>query len=90
MSQLLLVNIPATGKPISKRKAPSVDRIKVNHELAKKRYYYHRRLKYFCTIDGANRTIDVPHKCFEDIPQGPRFYVGQLIGMGYNVQYKLL
>ncbi len=100
-AQLLLIDVPATGRKQSKRKALSLDRIKVNHELAKERYYYHRRLdpKLF-KLDGAKRIIECGFSCLEDIPEGDRpygrhkagqrHYVEQLVRLGYNVQYKLI
>jgi hypothetical protein len=87
MDQPVLFNVEITGKKVSKRKAPSVPVIKVNHELAKKRYYLHRRLKGIFPIDGTKREIDVKHyRSLKEIPVGPRWYVKQLIKLGYNVQ----
>jgi len=87
--QALLFDLPAPVEKQSRRKDPAFNKIEVNHEVAKSRYYYHRRLdKNLFRIDGALRSIDCDFKSFEDIPVGPRFYVGRLIGLGYNVQYK--
>lgn len=57
--------------------------------VADKRYYYHRRLKHY-SIDAAKRLIDLPYERFEDIPVGDRYYIGQLISLGYNIQLKLI
>lgn len=86
-----LFDVPATGHVVSRRKPASVDRIKVNHTLAKKRYYLHKRLVKAVTIDGAKRTIEAPYKSFEEIPRGnTKYYIGQLLKLGYTIQYKLL
>jgi len=96
----LLFNVPATGTRQSKRKPASLDRIKVNHELAKSRYYYHRRLdRSLFKIDGATRIIECDFACLEDIPEGnrpygehkagQRHYIRELVNLGYNVQFKL-
>ncbi|MGB4775716.1 MAG: hypothetical protein WBP45_11115 [Daejeonella sp.] len=54
-----------------------------------RRYYLHRKLKGKYTIDADKRTISVPQQSFEAIPVGDRYYVGQLIQMGYNMQFQL-
>lgn len=93
--------MPETGHRVSKRKALNLDRIKVNHEIAKDRYYYHRRLdKTIFMVDGATRIINCNYKSLEEIPEGTRgyndhkvgqrHYITQLIRLGYNVQYKLI
>jgi hypothetical protein len=61
-----------------------------NRKIANRRYYLHKQLKGKYEIDGVNRTIDVPHKRFKDIPVPDRYYIGQLIKMGYNAQFKIL
>lgn len=66
-------------------KTPNPQKRKAAH----KRYYYHRRLKDKYAIDGAKRLIDLPFEKFEDIPIGDRYYIGQLISLGYNIQLKL-
>jgi hypothetical protein len=91
MTQPVLFDVPATGRKTSKRKAPSVQTIKVNHQLAKKRYYLHRRLKDVFPIDGAKRIIDVkPYKRLRDIPVGPRYYVAELLKLGYTIQLEIV
>lgn len=41
-------------------------------------------------LDTNKRELDVtPFTQFKDIPVGPRYYVGQLIRAGYNVQLKI-
>jgi hypothetical protein len=89
--QQLLFPLPAaTGKKESKRKSPALQRIKVDHELAKDRYYYHRRLKGVFPIDPAKRIVDVsPYRSLEEIPVKPRKYVSALIDLGYNVQLSI-
>ncbi len=58
-------------------------------KVADKRYYFHRRLKGKYQIDGAKRTIALPYKAFEEVPIGDRYYIGQLISLGYNIQLNL-
>lgn len=83
--------VPATGAIASHRKAASINRIKVDHELAKSRYYYHRRLdRALFKYDGAKRIIECGFASFADIPtkKKQQFYVAQLLKLGYNVQYR--
>ena len=41
-------------------------------------------------LDPGLREIDVfPYLKFDDIPIGPRYYVGQLMKAGFNVQLKI-
>jgi hypothetical protein len=78
---------PITGKKPSKRKSPSFNRIKVDHTIAKQRYYSHRRLKEYFPIDGAKRMIDVsPYQSLEEIPKRPQKHLRILIDLGYNAQ----
>ncbi|WP_042479280.1 hypothetical protein [Solitalea canadensis] len=63
--------------------------MKRNKDVSNKRYYFNRRLKEKYEINGAKRTIELPFTAFEQIPQPDRYYVGQLIKQGYNVQFKL-
>ena len=87
-AQQLLFPLPAaTGKKESKRKSPDLQRIKVDHELAKGRYYCHRRLKGIFPIDPAKRIVDAsPYRSIDEIPVRHRKYVSDLIDYGYNVQ----
>ncbi len=57
----------------------------------RKRYYLHAKMKEFgFTLDITRHEVDVfPYSCLEEIPVGPRYYVNQLIKMGYNVQIKM-
>ena len=61
-----------------------------NKKINNRRYYLHKKLKGKYEIDGVLRTIDVPYKRFKDIPKPDRFYVGQLLKLGYNMQFKIL
>jgi hypothetical protein len=54
-----------------------------------RRYYLHKKIKEYAEIDTVNKTIEVPQTRFSDIPKPLRYYVGQLILAGYNVQLKL-
>ena len=53
--------------------------------------YWKRRLKKSkISVDLNAREVDVsPYTEFKDIPVGPRYYVGQLIKAGFNVQIKI-
>lgn len=61
----------------------------IKKKVAARRYYLHKVLKKKYNLDGDNRTIEVPHSSFVEIPIGDRYYIGQLIELGYNVQLKL-
>jgi len=61
-----------------------------NKTVANRRYYLHKVLKDKYELDGVLRTIKVPYKEFKLIPTPDRWYIGQLIGMGYNVQLEIL
>jgi hypothetical protein len=101
--QYLLFDLPPTGEKRIKRKSPLLDKNKVNHAIAKDRYYHHRRLdKDLFDFDGDKRIIECKFfcTCLEDIPEGKRKYGGkptgqrhhveELVKLGYNVQFKLL
>jgi len=94
-------DLPVTGVKRSKRKPANLERNKVNHEIAKDRYYHHRRLdKDLFDYDGDKRIITCKFPCssLDDIPEGKRRYAGratgqryhinELIKLGYNVQFK--
>ncbi|HVW97519.1 MAG TPA: hypothetical protein VHA56_16215 [Mucilaginibacter sp.] len=79
-----------------------MEKNKVNHVIAKDRYYYHRRLdKDLFDLDPDTRIIrcKFPCRCLNDIPAsqrtyrgeptGQRYYISELIALGYNVQYEL-
>lgn len=89
--QQLLFQVPATGVKVSKRKAATINRIKVDHTIAGRRYYLHRRLdRNMFTVDGATRIIDSRYNTFEEIPRKQQRYIRDLVALGYNVQYKIL
>jgi len=75
-----------------KEKAPEKSKVvKVNRELAVKRYHIHQQLKGICEIDAAKRIIKVPYASFKDIPVGNvRYWIGFLIKCGYEHQYTLI
>lgn len=56
-----------------------------------RRYYLHRVLKTKFKVDAKSRSIDIaPFRSASEIPIPWRWYVGQLIKLGYNAQLKLL
>lgn len=57
-----------------------------------RRYYYHSALKRLgIEVEGATRTIELAlYDSFQDIPVPTRWYVNQLLKMGYNAQFKIL
>jgi hypothetical protein len=56
-----------------------------------RRYYLHGVLKQKFKVDAESRSIDIsPYRCASEIPVPYRWYVGQLIKLGYNAQLKLL
>lgn len=87
MTQLQLFPVPGGGK--KKTTAGISTRPKVNRKLAKKRYYLHKQLSDEFNLQGADRIIDAPYRAFTDIPVGQRYYIGQLIELGYQVPIKL-
>ncbi|SDM39835.1 hypothetical protein [Pedobacter antarcticus] len=58
-------------------------------KVAAYRYYLHKRLKGKYKINSEQRAIDLPYAKFNEVPTGDRYYIGQLIKLGYNVQLKL-
>lgn len=55
-----------------------------------RRYYVHRVLKNHFRIDAEKREVDIsPYSSAAEIPIPYRWYVGQLIKLGYNIQLKL-
>ncbi len=90
---LTLFDVPATGKKRTMPYASTREKLKVDRELARRRYYLHRQIQdlFNIEVNGAKRTINIaPYKTFADIPVGYRFYVGQLMKMGYNIQFEIL
>lgn len=66
-------------------------RKKTTSQYHTRRYYLHRVLRSQFKIDAENREIDItPYRSAADIPVPYRWYVGQLIKLGYNAQLKLL
>lgn len=56
-----------------------------------RRYYLHQVIKKSFPVNAISREIDIsPFRSFNEIPVPERYYVGQLIKLGYNVQLKLL
>lgn len=92
--QILLIDIPATGKKASKAKPSDVLINRVNRQLAKRRYYLHKQLdKTMFSIDVVKREIRAPgFKCFTDIPPGAHHHgaVNELLKLGYKIQYELI
>jgi len=58
--------------------------------IAKRRYYIHRQLKNKYPIDPDKMSVDIPYATFEEIPDGDRYWINQLLKIGYNVQIVLL
>jgi len=53
-------------------------------------YLYRKVREADFTIDPGLREIDVfPYQSFNEIPVGPRYYVGQLMKAGFYVQMKI-
>lgn len=102
--QYLLFDLPEpTGIKQSHRKPAGLDKNKVNHAIAKDRYYYHRRLdRALFDLDGDKRVITCKFLCssLDDIPAstrtyggeptGQRHYITKLVELGYNVHYNLV
>lgn len=90
MKTPVLFDVKPTGKVVSKRKSPAINRIKVDHEIAKKRYYLHRRINKRYPLDGAKRVLELPYASFDTIPKKDQKYITKLIALGYNIQFKLV
>jgi hypothetical protein len=88
-NQPVLFDVPVTGVKASKKKAAGLKINRINREIAKDRYWYHKCLDENFTVNGAKRHIKTTYKAFIEIPKGQRYYINQLIKLGYNVQYEL-
>lgn len=64
---------------------------RVNRQIAKRRYYLHKQLdRELFTLDKVTREIQAPgFRHFTDIPVGQRYYIGQLLELGYKIQYEI-
>ena len=89
-NQQVLFDVPITGVKASKKKDPDLKINRINREVAKDRYWYHKNLpKDKFSIQGSKRIIKTIYKSFMEIPVGERYWVNQLIKLNYNVQYEL-
>jgi hypothetical protein len=88
--QEVLFEVPITGKKQSKAKPANVNINRINRKIAKRRYYLHKCLTSEFVLDAVAREIKAPYNAFDEIPIGPRYYIGQLLRLGYKIQYKLL
>lgn len=53
-------------------------------------YYTARKLKAKgYQVDTANRSFDLPFTSINEVPVGDRYYVRQLIRLGFNHQLKM-
>jgi hypothetical protein len=89
MEQGKLFDVPATGVIKSKKKPADVKINRVNRELAGRRYYLHKQLDSNFEVIAQKRKIITGYASFLDIPQGQRYYISQLLQMGYEIQYDL-
>ena len=57
----------------------------------RRRYYLHNKArKYGIRINVVNRSLDIsPYTSFNEFPVPGRYYLGQLLKLGYNLQHKL-
>lgn len=62
---------------------------KRNRKTQAHRYYLQNCIEPPLSVDGTTRIIEGPYTDFKSIPKGQRYYVGQLIKMGYNYQLAL-
>lgn len=89
-NQPVLFDVPVTGKKSNKRKPADLKINRINREVAKDRYWWHKNLpKTEFKVYASKRLIITSYKTFLDIPVGVRWYVSQLIDIRYNVQYEL-
>lgn len=61
----------------------------LKNKLQNRRYYLRERLKGRFAINTADRSIKIPFASVDAIPIGDRYYVRQLLKMGYNCQLEL-
>lgn len=57
--------------------------------LSNRRYYYRKKVESQFHVDVNARTIELPTKSIEDISPPHRYYVRQLLKMGYQCQLSL-
>lgn len=59
-------------------------------KIHQKRYWAKTlRNKYDFIVDVRHREIRTEHENFEEVPIGARWYLGQLLKVGFTVQYNL-
>jgi hypothetical protein len=63
--------------------------MKRNPKTQARRYYLQNCLVEPLSVNGTTHIITGPYVDFKSIPVGQRYYVGQLIEMGYNYQLDL-
>lgn len=63
--------------------------MKRDRKTQSRRYYLQNCLKPPISVDGIRKIITAPYQDFKSIPLGQRYYIGQLIKMGYNLQLSL-
>lgn len=66
----------------------------MTHQLSKprlrnRRSYCRRRIKDRYPVDGRSLTIKLPYTKLSEVPVPDRYYVRQLIKLGYQVQLSL-
>ncbi|WP_432328886.1 hypothetical protein ACRQ5D_10780 [Mucilaginibacter sp. P25] len=89
-NQGLLFNVPEKLIFKANKKKPAELEInRINRKVARRRYYLHKQLPDDFTVFAAGRRIKCEYQSFMDIPVGPRWYVSELIKMGYEIQFKL-
>lgn len=54
------------------------------------KYWLSKCKKFGFHVKGETKELDpYPYSSFQEIPVGPRYYVGKLITQGYNIQFKI-
>lgn len=63
---------------------------KTRSQYHQRRYYLHRVLKNHVRVIVKNREVDIaPYQSISEVPAPYRWYVGELIRLGYIIQLNL-
>jgi len=93
---LLLFDDMPVSKPAPKKRqlSPEGRKVRVDPEVAKQRYYFSKQLRKLNSVyemDSQKLAMKVPYNRFEAIPRGKeRYYVSNLIRLGFQVQFDLV
>jgi hypothetical protein len=52
-----------------------------------RRYYVHKRVKEFTTVDARNRQVNVTQPLLDSLPPKRKAFLDELLSYGYNLQF---